>query len=666
MRPPLRAGTCFALILTCAAAGAQGSRNPQGPLRTLVTAREAHSLTPEEAARAYPVHLRAIVTYYDPFIDSRHSALFVRDPTGSIFVAIPPRPVLPMQAGTIVDVVGVTGSGDYAPIVGRGQVRVIGQAQVPGDAVKATMAQLLSGSLDGQWVEVEGVVHAVHVGERNVTLDIATVGGPVAATTLRETATDYESLADCMIRVHANAAPVFNKKMQMVGVHLFFPPHQELTVLRPAPPDPFASPTIPISHLLNYSPGLDLARRVHLQGTVTLQWPGRTLCIQQQGGALCMKTTQAARVDPGTLVDLIGFPAISNYKATLENATFRLAGHGASRLQAMPITADQAFRGDRDGELVRIEGELVSQDRATGGLTLMLRSGKFLFPAILPKDMAGPASTRWTEGSTLSITGICSVLIDPETTNQGEGAIQPGSVQILLRSNSDIEVVRTPTWWTPEHNLETLAAVGVLALAAFVWILVLRRRVEQQTRALRTSEERLRHLSEHDALTNLPNRILLNDRLSMAIERAAKSHKCMGLLMVDVDRFKEVNDAFGHRIGDKVLCELSKRISHAVRLTDTVARIGGDEFIVLLPDLHDPEEARTIAAKIVSSVSQPFTFEPAQVPVTVSVGVSTYPRAGSDAEELLQSADIAMYGVKARGRNGLEVFRPEDVSSRHR
>jgi diguanylate cyclase (GGDEF)-like protein len=132
---------------------------------------------------------------------------------------------------------------------------------------------------------------------------------------------------------------------------------------------------------------------------------------------------------------------------------------------------------------------------------------------------------------------------------------------------------------------------------------------------------------------------------------------------VDVDHFKEVNDNFGHLVGDKLLCELAKRISHAVRLTDTVARFGGDEFIVLLPDLHALEEAQTIAAKIVAAISAPFHIEPGKstVVVTVSVGVCTYPEAGLNMETLLDHVDAAMYSVKEHGRNGFQVYRPDGM-----
>jgi len=664
MRFARRAGACFALVLICAAVRAEEPQSPLAPLRTLVTAREAHDMAPEEAARAYPVHLRAVVTYYDPYIDSRHSALFICDATGCIFVKIPSRPILPLLAGDVVDVAGVSEPGDYSPLVDQAQVRVVGHSQVPKQAQQATMAELISGSMDCHWVEISGVVHVVRLTESNATFEIATTNGPINAITRRNAGIDYDQFVDSLVLVHGNAAPVFNRKRQKVGVHLFFPSLHELTVVQHAPHDPFAMPALSLASLLRFIPGkktAELAHRVHVQGRVTLQWPGRMLCIQQESEGFCMNTAPAARVNVGDLVDVLGFPAIKEFKLTMEDATYRLAGGVALQTIAKPMMISQALEGDHDGELVVIEGELIGRDSSPGDLALLMRSGNFLFQAVLPQDAIGSGIFPWKEGSTLRLTGICSVQVDNETTVQGEGGVRPSMVRILLRSMRDVEVLRAQTWWTPLHMLEILVVVAALAFAAFAWIIILRRQVRQQTQALRSSEEWLRHLSEHDALTNLPNRILLNDRLTMALQRAERFQERLGLLMVDVDHFKEVNDTFGHHVGDKLLCELATRISHAVRLTDTVARFGGDEFIILLPDLHSLEEARAIAAKIVAAISVPFHIGPGQLPVTVSVGVCTYPEAGLDMEKLLEHVDAAMYSVKEHGRNGFQVYRPEGM-----
>ena len=651
-------------VLVCSAGAAQIAQNPQGPLRTLVTAHDAHDLTLEEAARAYPVHIRGVVTYYDPYIDIRHGALFVHDSTGSIFVGIPARPILPLRAGTLVDVVGVSGTGDYAPILAHATVRVVGQSHVPPTAPRIPLAQLLSGKQDGQWVEVEGMVHSVRYQKMNVSLEITTVGGPLTATTRRDRSADYDSLVDSLVRLHANSAPVTDRNRQMVGVHLFFPSLEEVSVIQPAPSSPYGTPAVPFPQLLRFAPGAGLPHRAHVQGRVTLQWPGRILCIQQAGDGLCMQAPQADRISIGSLVDVVGFPAISAYKATLEDATFRSAERGLP-LQAQPVTFQQALSGDHDSELVQIEGELIGQDRAAGDLTLILRSGESFFQAILPKDSGGAGELPWKDGSIVHITGVCSVKVDSKATTQGEGVVRPGSVDIMLRSLGDVSVLHAPSWWTSRHALAVLAMVGAVVFVAFAWIVQLRRRVEQQTQAIRLSEERLRHLSQHDVLTGLPNRFLLNDRLDMALKRSGRFEAGLGLLMVDLDGFKQVNDSLGHHAGDLVLCEVAARISSSVRKTDTVARLGGDEFIVLLPDLHRPVEVEAIAEKIVAAISQPIEVGTTTVPISASVGVCTSPEEGGDAEKLLQCVDAAMYQAKASGKNRYHVYHadPETTQS---
>jgi diguanylate cyclase (GGDEF)-like protein len=643
------------------AAPTQEQKSPAKRLPTLMTAHEAHSLTPQDAAQHHQVHLRAVVTYYDPYIDSRHGALFVHDATGSIFVRVPSRPVLPLTAGTVVDVTGVSGSGDYAPIVQQAQVRVVGQGRIPAHAPQVSMTQLLSGEEDGQWVEAVGVVHAVRMTPRNVVLDLATQGGPVSATTVREAGKDYEQLVDSLISVQANEAPVFNGRGQMVSAHLFFPDLSVVKVIQAAPADPFALPVVPIPDLLRFSPNLQFRHRVHVQGTTTLQWPGQILCIQQAGSGLCMQATQSTQVHAGDLVDLVGFPTAKDYQATLENVTFRLAGDGRLPFPKK-MTALQALTEDTDDELVTVDGILLGEDRATGNRTLFLRNGSSLFSVILPAAPLAAGIVPWKEGSELSVTGICSVQVDAQDTTLQEGAVRTKSVRLLLRSPADIVVLRAPSWWTPARTLLTLAVVAGIAVAAFFWIVLLRRRVEQQTEVIRRSEERLRHMAEHDALTNLPNRVLLNDRLQMAMERVKRFNSILAVLMVDLDCFKEVNDSLGHLAGDQLLCWVGERLIALVRKTDTVARIGGDEFIVLLEDLHSPEDAESIALKIVGSLSAPFDPGNHQISISVSVGVCTYPNNDIRANELLPNADAAMYQAKARGRNGFITFRPKTTA----
>jgi diguanylate cyclase (GGDEF)-like protein len=641
-------GVLIAIFAVCTAHAADRSG-------VITQARSAHQVTQSEAGLAHPVHLRATVTYYDAHIDRRHAAMFVCDRSGCIFVRISQVPESPFHVGDLIEVEGVTAPGDYAPVIDPTRIKVVGRGSLPAAAIKATVPLLLSGSLDGQWVEVEGVVHAVHGSQTNVTVDIATPQGTVSAISVREDGKNYEALIDALVRLRGNAAPMFNRKRQLAGVHLFFPSLKTVEVLRPAPADPFAVPMESVADLLQFAPGVELRHRVRVQGRVTLAWPGRMLCIQQSSDGMCVQATQRIVVRPGELVDVIGFPAVSNFKPTLEDVSFRISAGAAKAVAASPLTAAQAVDENHDGELVQIEGELLGQDRATGDLTLMLRAGKFLIPAILPYYSGSSASVSWTDGSRIQVTGICNVQVNSDSTNDSEGAVRPDSVQILLRTPNDIRILATPSWWTARNALAVLSLVGLLAFGAFAWVINLRQRVEHQTQELRRSEERLRHMSQHDSLTELPNRILMNDRLAMALHRMERFHGILALLMIDLDRFKEVNDTLGHHAGDQVLCEVAQRICRLVRQTDTVARLGGDEFIVILPDLHESSEAEGIAAKVVAAISEPIKLGGEYIDISASVGVCTAPQSGVDAERLLQAVDHAMYGAKARGKNCYHV-----------
>lgn len=650
-------GIRAALLAVCATAAAYGQLPPQQVPQVYSTANAVHSMPPEQAAHKLPVQLRAVVTYYDPYIDTRHGALFVQDASGSIFVSVPFRPILPLHAGDLVSIKGVTGPGDYAPVVAGDEVRVIGTSRLPANPMRATLTEMQSGKTDGQWVEIEGRVRSAYVADRNVFLEVATDGGSFTATSVREDGADYEVLVDSLVLIHGNVAPQFNRQRQMVGVHIFFPSLKQVDVIEPAPDDPFDVPAVAVSQLFRYSTDPSLLHRVHVRGNVTLDWPGRTLCIEDAKDGICMQTKQPTGVPIGTLVDVVGFPVIHEFKPTLEDATFRTAGGGPVFITPAATTGGEALSDALDGKLVQIDAELIGKDLAAENPRLMLRSGGILFPAILPRSESG-AGVRWKDGSSIRLTGIFSVEVDPLSTNLGEGAVRTGSMQLLLQSASDVQVVSAPSWWTPQHALAAFASVGILVFVSFAWIGVLRHRVAKQTQALRDSEVRLRHLSEHDVLTGLPNRMLLMDRLQTALLRVERFGGSLGLLMVDADGFKQINDRYGHQGGDMLLCELAVRLTECVRATDTIARIGGDEFVVLLPDLHSSSEAEAIAAKIVGAVSRPVKIDKAEAGITVSIGAVTYPDGGRSLDTLMQRADAAMYAAKERGKNGFRLYEP--------
>ena len=171
------------------------------------------------------------------------------------------------------------------------------------------------------------------------------------------------------------------------------------------------------------------------------------------------------------------------------------------------------------------------------------------------------------------------------------------------------------------------------------------------------AEARLNHLANHDALTGLPNRNLLNDRLAHAIARRREG--LAAVLFLDLDRFKLINDSYGHDVGDEVLKAVAARLTACLRDEDTVARLGGDEFVVLLEDLSGADSAATIAGKLASRLCEPLVIGGHELPVSASIGIALYPRDGGDAQDLLKNADTAMYRAKENGRGGFCFFAGE-------
>jgi diguanylate cyclase (GGDEF)-like protein/PAS domain S-box-containing protein len=179
------------------------------------------------------------------------------------------------------------------------------------------------------------------------------------------------------------------------------------------------------------------------------------------------------------------------------------------------------------------------------------------------------------------------------------------------------------------------------------------------------AEEIISFQAYHDQLTHLPNRVLFKDRLELAIAQAQRRTGALAVMFIDIDRFKLVNDTFGHAEGDLLLRAIANRLSATLRRGDTLARLGGDEFTVLLPDINQPEDAEVIARKVLDALATPVALSQGEFRATVSVGVALFPRDGTTAEDLTRHADAAMYQVKRSGKNAFRFFDPS-LNARHR
>jgi diguanylate cyclase (GGDEF)-like protein len=241
----------------------------------------------------------------------------------------------------------------------------------------------------------------------------------------------------------------------------------------------------------------------------------------------------------------------------------------------------------------------------------------------------------------LAITGM-------HYTGMAAAEFAPGSICLAAESGRAVD------------NSMLAVIVGIVTLIVLIGTLLVSSldaqfaaHTAKLAESLQVANQELRSVALYDGLTGLPNRMLLEDRVRQAINRAARSGRIFALMFIDLDRFKPVNDDFGHPIGDMLLQQVGARLEEVTRKEDTVARMGGDEFIVLLTELTNRSEAALVGQKLLNELNRPFNVESHEISVSGSIGVSIYPEDGHDIGALVSKADAAMYQVKREGRNGV-------------
>lgn len=245
-----------------------------------------------------------------------------------------------------------------------------------------------------------------------------------------------------------------------------------------------------------------------------------------------------------------------------------------------------------------------------------------------------------------------SVLLEKLSHCHEEIAVLMAQVDALHSEADRMRVETKETRAELEKRVEELREANENLVLAHV-------KAQAVTEVLEDAKLQMSHLANHDFLTNLPNRMLLQDRLVQAASLASRRNKKLALLYIDLDHFKHINDSLGHLIGDEVLRSVAQRLSDCVRDSDTVSRHGGDEFIVLLTEIEHEEDAFLSANKILLSLAQPHNVSGHSLSITGSIGISIFPDNGTDAETLGKCADIAMYHAKQQGRDNIQLFNPQ-------
>jgi diguanylate cyclase (GGDEF)-like protein/PAS domain S-box-containing protein len=229
-------------------------------------------------------------------------------------------------------------------------------------------------------------------------------------------------------------------------------------------------------------------------------------------------------------------------------------------------------------------------------------------------------------------------------------ALIPDHIRMARRDGScsfeTIYISRTGRHIVAEVNESPIELEGKSVILSVARDITERKRAERQ----------LAYIATHDALTGLPNRVLFNDRLNLALAQAERHQQKLAVLLLDLDRFKDINDTLGHSIGDEFLRVAGKRLKALLRKSDTLARMGGDEFLFLVTEIAQSDNATEVARKILESFREPFAVEDQELRTTASIGVTIFPDDGADSDTLLKNADIAMYSAKQKGRNNYQRY----------
>jgi diguanylate cyclase (GGDEF)-like protein len=349
---------------------------------------------------------------------------------------------------------------------------------------------------------------------------------------------------------------------------------------------------------------------------------------------------------------------INNVKTVLATEMHSALRERALSMHALPILADPF---DKDEEIQRFN--------AQGAIYIRARSQLERMPLNpLESEILGHIRELTSEAQPeVQKVVEMSTFIDDQTAifDQIRSVAMPRQRAIAIHVSNLLDLQRQQTA-TAVRNAEISYArvrnltLGLGTAALLIGILIagfVSRRATHQARQLAAQ-------AMYDPLTGLANRSLLHDRLEHEIERSKRAHTSFGVVLMDLDRFKEVNDTLGHEVGDKLLREVGRRFKEAVRAEDTVARLGGDEYVVLVHDL-DREGIPAIANKLLAALDKPFHWQNQGIDLGASLGVSLYPSQCRDASELLRCADIAMYVAKRAGK-GYAVYAPDQVhTNRH-
>lgn len=448
------------------------------PLPTLTHVEQVRKLSPAEAARAFPVRIRGVITDDVPAPD-----FFVQDGTAGIYVEGSHNPVFAHHLGDQVEVEGISGPGRFAPVIREHQLRVLGRAKLP-RARLFSWSELSNGQQDSQWVQVRGTIVSAAIDrkswrETTLAMSLASGGGTFKIRVPITHELDPSIWIDRQVVVEGVCGTLVNFNRQLVGVVIYVP---KLNLIHEAE----RAEEVSFDQIMRFSPNQDTFRRVRVRGILVSQQRGSALFLENNGRGLRVLTQKEGSLEPGDLVESSGFPAIGEAGPILEDALFHRIGHS---LPMPAVAMELSGPLERfDGLLVSIEAKLLQREKTEDGSNFLVQHGDRLFTVDTQTEAALKRMSTLSLGSDLRVTGVCLV-------HSGGIWNIPQSFRLLILSPSGITVLRTPSWWNLKHALWLLAICVVVLFGLTALLLVASERLRAQMAVIR---EKIRIAAIHE------------------------------------------------------------------------------------------------------------------------------------------------------------------------
>ena len=618
-----------ALLYLASPAHSLDSQAPLRPEKPLSSVGDIQSLSPERAASGVTVRIKGVVSVLSGWKDS----FFLQEETEGIAVnRADGGPEL--EPGDIVLVDGTTVPGGFAPSILSNHVQILGKTHLPPPRIYKP-AELVGGVKDSDWVGMFGNIRSAEiksVWERPtlmLTLDIG--AGTIVEVHVRDFAPEaVNHLAGAIVTIQGVCGTVFNDRRQFIGLRLFVSSLKDIVVNRPPPFNPFAVPFRPLGGLLQFSDSINFVGQIKVRGTVIWSQPGSGFYLQDDTTGAFVESPETNELNVGTEVEVAGYPTMHNALPALRASAVRVL-HAKVPLRALPRSAADMIVVQNgfittpyDSRLVRLHGTVLQELPGTSVDVLILQDGNVVFSASMPNFR----KLRHVEpGAIVNVTGVCAVNLDE--------IHEASSFQVRMRTPQDIVVVHNAPWWNARLALWLLGASSLLSLAIVAWAILSRRRAH------------LEALAVTDPLTSLYNRrgfiLLARKQWELALRREEE----MLLFYLDLNRFKEINDKFGHRQGDQALQLVAKALREAFREFDILARLGGDEFAVVATEASSTDKDRLLR-QIDEAIERVNREAVRSFRISVSVGVIACDTDERDCtlEDLLERADSLMYERK--------------------